>query len=269
MMGIEKAKTRAFVCYPFHLLTSKYLPRVLEDRINPEIGLNGGALDTFEWPAFRQVAGVLGREGLACTIHAPFTDLSIGAIDGEVRRITVERLKRSLDVAALFRAESLVCHSGFDQRHYFGAENRWMDNAFLSLRAILDHARPLGIPIMLENVFEPTPAIHKELLGVLGSPLFGFCLDIGHQEVFSKTRLDEWLENLGEHLGQLHLHDNRGYHDEHLPIGKGILDFDRLFSFLHSQGKSPIITLEPHKEDDVLSCLEGLDRLLAKYPLQR
>jgi sugar phosphate isomerase/epimerase len=268
-MAVERAKARAFVCCPFDLLAKKYLPRVLEDRIKPEIGLNGGVLDAFEWSAFKQVAGLLGREGLACTVHAPFTDLSIGAIDSDVRRITVERLKKSLDVAALFQAGSLVCHSGFDQRHYFGQEDRWVDNAFLSLRAVLDHTRSIGIPVMLENVFEPTPAIHKKLLGVIGSPLLGFCLDIGHQEVFSKTRLDEWLEDLGEHLGQLHLHDNRGHHDEHLPIGKGILDFDRLFSFLHSRNKSPIITLEPHREEDILPCLEGLDRLLTKYPLPR
>lgn len=268
-MAIERAKARAFVCCPFALLAKKYLPRVLEERINLEIGLNGGVLDAFEWSAFKQVAGLLERERIACTVHAPFSDLSIGAIDSEVRRITVERLKKSVDVAALFQATSLVCHSGFDQRHYFGLEGRWMDNAFLSLRAILDHTRTAGVPIMLENVFEPTPAIHKELLGVLGSPLLRFCLDIGHQEVFSKTRLDEWLEDLGEHLGQLHLHDNRGQADEHLPIGKGALDFDRLFSFLHSRDKSPIITLEPHKEEDILPSLEGLDRLLAKYPLPR
>ena len=266
-MDIEHVKRQVFICCPFDLLVNKYLSGLLEERINPEIGLGGEILDQFRWPGFKKTARILKEEGLNCTIHAPFTDLSLGAIDKKVRKVSIERMRKALEIANLFEARSLVCHTGFDHRHYNGSEDLWKKNALESLVALLEYATPFNIPIMIENVFELTPEIHREIFRAIKSPLLGFCLDIGHINVFSKTGLDRWLTDIGDRLGQLHLHDNNGVHDDHLPIGHGILDFDSLFSWLHVHRKSPIITLEPHEKEGVIPALEGLAGLLETYPV--
>ena len=136
-----------------------------------------------------------------------------------------------------------------------------------SMTILVDYASSLNIPIMLENVYELDTDIHKEIFRGIRSPLLGFCLDFGHQNVFSKTSLDKWLKDLGDRLGQLHLHDNMGVRDDHLAIGEGILDFDSLFSWLYVQGKIPILTLEPHEKAAVIPALKGLAGLLGKYPI--
>jgi sugar phosphate isomerase/epimerase len=266
-MDIERLKQQAFVCCPFDLLVSKYFPSLLKERINPEIGLNGEILDQFKWPRFKKVAKVLKKEGLSCTIHAPYSDLSLGAIDKKVRRISVERIKKAFDLASLFEARSVVCHTGFDHRHYVSFEDRWLKNAIESMAILLEYASPLNIPLMLENVYELDTEIYKEIFRGIKSPLLGFCLDFGHQNVFSKISLDKWLKDLGDRLGQLHLHDNMGVHDDHLAIGEGILDFDSLFSWLYAHRKTPILTLEPHEEKAVIPALEGLAGLLSIYPI--
>lgn len=266
-MDIERLKQQVFVCCPFDLLVNKHLPGLLKEHINPEIGLNGDILDQFQQSKFKKVAKILKKEGLICTIHAPYSDLTLGAIDRKVRRISLERIKKAFDIASLFKARSVVCHTGFDHRHHFNLEDRWIKNALESITVLLEHASPLNIPVMLENVYELDTEIHKKIFRIIKSPLLGFCLDSGHQKVFSKTSLDIWLKDLGDRLGQLHLHDNMGVHDDHLAIGEGIIDFDSLFSWLYAQGKTPILTLEPHEESAVIRALDGLAGLLDIYPI--
>ncbi|MGB9712699.1 MAG: sugar phosphate isomerase/epimerase family protein [Dissulfurimicrobium sp.] len=266
-MEAELAKKNAFVCCPFNLIVSDYLKRIIAEHINPEIGLNGGVLDEFRFQSFRRIARIFKASGTKCTIHAQFTDLSIGAIDKKIRRVSVDRLRQCLEIAAIYEARSMVFHTGFDERHYLSFEGRWMENARASLETLCREAESAGIPIMLENVFEPSPAIHKALFSAADSPALKFCFDMGHQQVFSKTGLSIWLDELGRYIGQLHLHDNLGRKDDHLAIGAGILDFDALFSFLTAHKIHPLLTLEPHGEEQVMPTLRGLGGLLKRFPI--
>jgi sugar phosphate isomerase/epimerase len=78
---------------------------------------------------------------------------------------------------------------------------------------------------------------------------------------FSETSLADWLSALGTRVTHLHLHDNDGTADQHLPLGQGTIDFAYLFRFLTSpQGPParPLIALEPHREEDVPQMVAGL-----------
>jgi len=264
-VDINLVKERCFVCCPFDMLVERFLPAIIEQGINVEIGLNGSVLDRYRLSTFRRIAKKFKKNSIKTTVHAPFTDLSLGAIDKKIRKVSLERLKKALEIAALFESSSVVCHTGFDLRHYWGAEERWIDNACDSLDKLIQDAVEYNIPIMLENVFELTPEIHTTIFSRIPHPLLGFCYDIGHHKVFSRTTQEQWLESMASKLGQLHLHDNMGRHDDHLPIGKGNLDFDGLFSWLKKNGKEVILTLEPHDEEAVMPSLDALGRLLEKY----
>ena len=266
MPKTEPDKSRAFITCPFNLIVNNYLGKILSERLSPEIALNGTILDEFKTQSFRRVARIFKKEGIPCTVHAPFTDISIGAVDKKARALAVERLKKALDIAAAFGACSMVFHTGFDERHYLGFKDLWLENANASLDTLCAEAEYRKVPIMLENVFEPSPDIHMALFAAAEAKTLGFCLDIGHVRVFSKTSLAAWLEALWRRIEQLHLHDNLGQKDDHLPIGAGVLDFDALISFLSSKGTSPLITLEPHREEDLAQAIQGLNGLLARFP---
>jgi sugar phosphate isomerase/epimerase len=114
--------------------------------------------------------------------------------------------------------------------------------------------------MMLENVYEQSPGDMIDLLENLKDVGVGFCLDSGHQAVFSTAPIAEWIGSLGPYLGQLHLHDNCGSQDEHLALGHGCIDFHQLFRLVVAVSPDqPVITLEPHKEEELWPSLKYLE----------
>ena len=75
-----------------------------------------------------------------------------------------------------------------------------------------------------------------------------------------ETDMEGWLEAMGPLLKQLHLHDNTGANDDHLAIGAGRIDFDRLFAHIEAKGLRPIVTLEAHEEKAIWQSLEVLSQ---------
>lgn len=265
-MDADTVIKKAFVSCPFDMLMDRYLGRLLEAGINPEIGLNREVLDRFSISDFVKVGDIFRQHGVRCTLHGPFTDISPGAIDSEIRSASLRRMRQSIDVAAILHARSIVFHSGYDYRQYLDAEEPWLENIIDSLRGLSEYAASADTCIMLENVFEPDPGFHEKIFAAVDSPSLKFCLDLGHLKVFSPdSTLDMWLSTVGNRLGELHLHDNHGREDDHLPIGEGICDFDSLFSWLEREGKCPVFTLEAHDEQAVFPSIEGLGHLLDRY----
>lgn len=243
---------------PFHLLYSRFLPMVIRERINPEISFNHASLERFDRKAFVELAGRLLDEDLKITFHAPFMDLRPGAIDPKIRQITIDRLKQVFDLVPFFRPLSVVCHPSFDQRYYVSSEHLWLENSIDTWRKFLKMADEMNTVIALENVYESDSHHLCLLLQAIPLPRLCFCFDTGHFNVFSRMSLETWVKNLGARIGQLHLHDNNGTLDEHLPVGEGTFPFQELFRMLHEQGLNPIITLESHTEKDLWQMIENI-----------
>ena len=265
-MDVREVIKKVFVACPFDLLVAKYKDRLVDTGINPEIGLNRAAINNFSIPDFVKVAALFRDHGISCTIHAPFTDISMGAIDNRVRAASLDRLRTALDIASVFGAGSIVMHSGYDRQQYLGAEAQWLENTIASLEMLLDYASLAGTRIFLENVYEPDPGFHRRIFDAIDSRLLGFCLDLGHLHVFSPgSSMEQWLQSVGHRLGELHIHDNRGKEDEHLPVGQGECDFDALFTWLEKHHICPTMTVEAHDEEAVFPSLEAVGALLDRH----
>jgi len=243
---------------PFHLLREKLLPMVLREGINPEIGIYHYHLDRFQAADFRETAESLADAGLSVTFHAPFMDLRPGALDPMIRQLTLDRLRRVFDLVPWFRPRAIVCHPSFDEKYYVSAEARWLENSVDTWRTLLDTIRGTETIIALENVYERTPEPLKRLLSALDSPQVRFCFDPGHANAFGGVPLGLWIETLGDFLGEIHIHDNRGTADEHLPVGEGNIPFRELFAMIRERSLKPILTVESHSEKDLGRALENL-----------
>ncbi len=251
---------RIQVCIPFRLLKDKYLPLVLENRINPEIGIDGGVIDTHSKKDFLEMVSILRQEGLLITLHGPFYDLVPGGMDKKILKATRERLKQAFDLIPVFEPLSIVCHTGYDRKRYHEVEDEWLDAALETWAPLVKGLQGTETTLMIENVYERTPRMLQKLLRGLNSENVGFCFDAGHMNVFSETNMEDWLKAMGGFLKQLHLHDNDGISDDHLAIGAGKIDFEYLFKFLEDNRLRPIITLESHKEKWIWQSLEVLSR---------
>ncbi|RLC05497.1 MAG: hypothetical protein DRH90_05770 [Deltaproteobacteria bacterium] len=247
---------------PFTMLVDDYLDRFLEYQLNPEIGLDATALDRFSRADFQHVAKILQRQHPTITFHAPFMDLSPGSSDPEVRKLTRHRLQQALDLVSLFNPLTVVCHPGYDAKRYGFDQEEWIQRSLETWSWLADELQALGSQLMLENVFEHHPREIRMLLENLDRQKVGFCLDTGHATAFSKTSLKVWIAEMAPFLRQIHWHDNNGLTDDHMGIGKGSIDFQPLLAYLNANRNAPpIITLEPHTEENLWDSLEYLEKV--------
>jgi sugar phosphate isomerase/epimerase len=61
----------------------------------------------------------------------------------------------------------------------------------------------------------------------------------------------------------MHIHDNRGLRDDHLPVGEGTINFRGVLLAVRDAGAMPILTVEPHRRDHFPRSVAGLREILA------
>jgi sugar phosphate isomerase/epimerase len=235
---------------------------VIENKINPEIYLSAWDLDKYGEEEFHSISKILKENKLDVTIHAPYMDLSPGGIDQKVKQVTIERFSRVIEIAYHFKPKTIVFHPGYDKWRFDGNVELWLGSSLKTWEPLVDKAEKNGLLLAIENVFEETPDSIKSLLDHIHSPNFRFCFDTGHQNLFSKTTLSQWIECLGDYLVEVHLHDNHKQRDEHLPIGEGGFDFDLFFKLLSIHKINPIYTIEPHEEAHLWRGLKALKKYI-------
>ena len=250
--------SRCFVNAPWYELKDRYLDLFLQHSIQPEIGLEGLCLYEESEDEFRRIALILKDNGLACTLHAPFFDLSPGALDPVILEASRNKLRKAAKLISIFQPKSMVCHLNFEENKQGYKKEQWLSAACQTWNELNGIAAKNGCFLLLENTYETSPWAHETIFQKLDSPNLQFCLDVGHLMSFAKTPWQNWLPRLSPWLGQLHLHDNNGEKDQHLGLGLGLFDFKSLFQFLNTHKLHPLVTLEPHSEDDLWQALEYL-----------
>jgi sugar phosphate isomerase/epimerase len=246
---------------PFDQLLQKHLDKVLRERINPEIAFNSAILDGFKEPDYASAATILREAGRSITFHAPFMDLRPGAIDAKIRRASLERFQQVFDIASSFRPRAIVFHPSYDEKYYVSSGRKWLENSIDTWLQLIPLAEKLDTRIALENVYEADPVFLGLLLDALPPGRVGFCFDTGHFNAFAASGLEAWIDRLGHRLIEIHLHDNKGALDEHLPVGEGTFPFARLFAILKERKLTPILTVEAHSEQNLARTLANIEAL--------
>jgi sugar phosphate isomerase/epimerase len=263
---ISPVLEKVFVNVPFTMLQATYLDFVVENRVNPEIGLDAEALDTVPDAVFAGCADRLGKGGASLTFHGPFFDLSPGSADPEIRAVTRRRFEQVLRLVPLFHPKAVVCHPGYEKCRYGYVRASWMEKSAEMWHWFSGRLNELGSRLVLENVYEQAPEELLPLFEALAPQGVGFCLDVGHQAAFGRVPLGAWLDVLGPYLRHVHLHDNHGDADAHLGLGNGSVDLPLLFEYLRKRVEMrPLITLEPHLPEDLWPSLSYLE---ANWPWQ-
>jgi sugar phosphate isomerase/epimerase len=168
------------------------------------------------------------------------TPISICEVE-RVRRIdAMDELKRAIDVAEDLPFQRMVLHMGGARET---ADPRKRDAAFSSLEHLILHARHVGVTITVENTTSEMgdPAYLRAFVDE--TRLFGlrFNFDIGHAnltDIAPGTAQDDRIvsafEPLRDALAAVHLHDNHGEKDEHLPPYDGTIDWPSAIKILET-----------------------------------
>jgi len=239
------------------------LAPVLELGLAPEIAIKGPELDVIDEKVILQTADVLAKAGVRPRVHAPFFDLNPGALDPLIRQATGQRLTQTLTVAGLLQAELMIVHPGVDKWRYPRLEQAWLSMALEFFPPLVEQAAQRDCRLAIENIYEESPDTLVKLVDGVDSDFFGHCFDAGHWHLFGRRPMDEWLRSVSSRLFHLHLHDNHGRADEHLPVGDGTIDFSPLQKHLRLMPNAPSITLEAHSLEHLRRSLIEVNRLLA------
>jgi sugar phosphate isomerase/epimerase len=243
---------------PYHRIED-YLQFIKENRINLEIYFSSQSLDTLKTSDVIRLKENLDYNP-SFTVHAPFMDLSPGAVDSKARAVTMERFSHALAVAEVLGPKAVVFHSGYEKWKYALKIDLWLEKSLITWKSLVKRAEDIGARIVIENIFEDEPFSLRILMEEMNSRNFGVCFDTGHFNLFSRVPLEEWLKQLKPYILELHLHDNHKSSDEHIAIGDGTFDFVTLFSTL--RGMDLIYTIEGHTPEDVLKSIHRLQDYL-------
>lgn len=249
-------RERLLINVPYGLVKPN-IKRILDLGLGIEVYLDNNLLDQIDDDDVKELSKTLKELGINCTCHAPYMDLSPGGMDNKIRQVTVERLKRALDVSRILEAKHLICHSGYEKWHFDSKVEIWFENSIKTWEEVLREKDEYPM-ILIENVFEEDPEPIYELLRFFREKIF-FCFDTGHFNVYSNRSIDFWIDKLKVWLKEFHLHDNFGKNDDHLPIGKGNFPFRELKGFILSLSDQNILfAIEPLEEEKVGESVKNL-----------
>ncbi len=246
------------ITIPYPLI-GDYLSVIKEKEFNLEIYFTGNDLNNLQNTSISKLKEKLDYNP-SISVHAPYMDLSPGAVDAEIRKVTEERFLNICEVAKELHSKAIVFHSGFEKWKYALNVDIWLRESIRTWEKIIKKLSDSNIKIAIENVFEDEPSNLSLLVKSIDSNNFGLCFDTGHFNLFSKIPLFEWLNVIKESILELHLHDNEGESDEHKAIGDGTFPFKTFFSEISDIDY--LITLEAHSEVDIMKSIDSLNLLM-------
>jgi sugar phosphate isomerase/epimerase len=163
------------------------------------------------------------------SLHAPFAEhIDITSLDAAVREAAVQELIRACEAAALMGCENVVLHP---------AE---------ALTRVAARCSGLGVRLLLENMLAHLMFGHVRdmmyLLGEIKTTDVGTCLDTGHAHL--AREMGVVIQKLSGHLKMVHVNDNHGDWDAHLPPGAGSIDWPWVIGELRRVHFGGVLVLE-------------------------
>jgi sugar phosphate isomerase/epimerase len=164
------------------------------------------------------------------------TPLSICEVE-RVRRVeAMDELKRAIDVSEDLPFSRMVLHMGGSRET---ADPRKRDAAFSSLEHLVLHAHHASVTLALENTTSEMgdPGYLRAFVDETRLTGLRFNFDIGHANLAdgpAEERLEKSLAPLRDLVASVHLHDNHGEKDEHLPPYDGSIDWGAAIPLLKS-----------------------------------
>lgn len=109
-----------------------------------------------------------------------------------------------------------------------------LNNFVSSLNQLVSYAKSKNMEVILENGDYKGDIAFKNYLYVVAKvPAVKVHLDVGHAYISGGMEMiKRYLTTFKSRIVHLHLHDNHGQFDEHIPIGDGTIDYIKVIKWL-------------------------------------
>lgn len=185
--------------------------------------------------------------------HLP-TFVSTADLTNSLRDASLKEVIESLNIAADLHPLKVVLHPSYIGGLGVFVMEQARQYALNSLDAIVKRADHLGLTLCIENMFPGTRSLvnPEDFVDVFERfPTLKMTLDTGHANINdegAKKSLD-FIERFSSRICHIHVSDNLGKDDIHLPIGAGTIDFPKIIKALKRIGYNETITFEVFSRD--------------------
>lgn len=183
--------------------------------------------------------------------------------DAELDRVCLENARRDLLVASVLGAPVCVMH-GVKSTTVGNPEDTspLFDINFEKFNIILEWAKKYNVKVATETSgfssafgvpeFDAETGNFRKLFEEVkrespNGEYFSVCIDTGHTNTvvrFGNSTPGDTIRMFGNNISCLHLHDNDGLTDQHLPLFMGNIDWEDTFAALEEIGYSGVYNLE-------------------------
>jgi sugar phosphate isomerase/epimerase len=173
----------------------------------------------------KEIEEVVKSCGFGVTVHAPYCDLNLATLNHPIWEESVKQICRCIEFSAGM-TDRVTIHPGYlSPVGKLMPEQAWRQQKEALVRigkVALDH----GVTACLENMIGIREFLcqrPEEITGMTeGIEGIGFTIDFGHANTVGRVK--EFVPLLPKAC-HIHIHDNNGVHDEHLPLGDGSIDW--------------------------------------------
>ena len=177
---------------------------------------------------------------LTGSVHGAYLDINPFSADRDMAALSEKRVHESCASAVRVNASDIVFHCSCFP---FLRGNYLVQHAERAAAFYMEIAGQYGLRVFLENSFDLDPDPLAAIMKHADPRFVNCCLDIGHAN-YSRVPLEKWFDALGDRIGYLHLSDNHGQFDEHLPLGAGTVPWEKADRLYRDLNQKVPVTLE-------------------------
>ena len=164
-----------------------------------------------------------------------------------IREACLDEFRKYVDIFSQLGIDLMNIHPFYE--HKTSSEEEMLANIKL-LKEVNHICNSKGITLMLENFIKPfdTPEAFSQIIEEV--PGLKVHLDIGHCNLNQEKNLtEEFFKVHGDRIIHVHISDNKGVKDDHLPLGCGNIDWPEIAHVLKKYDYDGTITLEIFSND--------------------
>ncbi|MDE1798078.1 MAG: sugar phosphate isomerase/epimerase [Candidatus Micrarchaeota archaeon] len=193
----------------------------------------------------KKILDALGSYNLGVTCHLPWY-FSLAHPYERIQKAVNAEFNDAFRAAAGLGAKSITLHTETMSPSIQGRKSH-VQGMIASLKALHKDAKNLGLDLLVENLDSKSLSI-EEFKQVFSEVDMGMTLDIGHTNTARGEGFENYWKAFHSRVRHVHLHDNFGANDDHLPLGAGKMDVEKVVGLLKEKYDGTI-TLEVHSED--------------------
>ncbi|MDR3102535.1 MAG: sugar phosphate isomerase/epimerase [Methanocalculaceae archaeon] len=194
---------------------------------------------------FPSIKKMLKETGLESSVHLPFSGLNPASLNADIWNTTVSQLSACIDHAAEL-ADTIVLHPGYLEPNGREVTSVAWNHHKKALIRLGEAAERAGVIVAIENMPNLADFYCRdpyELAGFADEvPEISITFDVGHAH--TNDNLDVFCRVVLPRADHLHIHDNYGKYDEHLPLGNGSIDWKKIMPKIKAGYQGDIMVVE-------------------------